>query len=192
VIAKGMAATLAAHHPTLILEFWPAGLAKLGTSAEGLLAALGGLDYRFLEVPPGDQAGSSPRPRAPKGLLADYPPAGLRHTSVLAVTGAQVYLAAEAEAQAALSAMETLPPELEPAFEAWRTAVDAATLQALPPAVAEALTASAPTTMQSRLARRAFAQQAPEMAAARARFEAAVTRRMALDRAATRAPEGRP
>lgn len=66
----------------MIVEFWPAGLARAGYGAERLLARLTGLGFRMYEV---DEVELCVRRADPRRLLERLPATGETFTNLLCV-----------------------------------------------------------------------------------------------------------
>lgn len=66
----------------LLLEFWPAGLARAGDSGGRVLARLGALGFRVYEV---DEEERTVRRADPGRLLDKYPASGAGFTNLLCV-----------------------------------------------------------------------------------------------------------
>lgn len=80
---EGMAGLLArCPRVKLLVEFWPAGLARSGYGAGRLLALLHGFGLRLYEV---DEADFALRRADPRRLLDRYPPTGEGFTNLLCV-----------------------------------------------------------------------------------------------------------
>jgi FkbM family methyltransferase len=68
-ILAGAQAVLRAHRPTLLVEYWPYGLRRAGSSAEALLAALGDLGYALTLI---HEPSRTVAPVTPERLLAGF------------------------------------------------------------------------------------------------------------------------